>query len=184
LGVEGDRRRNIRLALAAAGLVVALGWLAFGVSPILIAFALALSVLLGSVCARAAGQTDIAPLGKVGRLTQFAAGSVAPGNAVANIVAGAGVSGNSAPAPSVLYALKVSGRLGTSPRAQIRAQLAGVALGSLLSVPIYLLLVKAHGLGGAHLPIPSALEWKAVAEVVAGPNALPPYALFTAVVAF
>jgi|GEM_PF-3974323 len=44
-------------------------------------------------------------LGKVGRLTQFAAGALAPGNAVANTVAGAVVSGDSAQAVSVLYAI-------------------------------------------------------------------------------
>jgi uncharacterized oligopeptide transporter (OPT) family protein len=52
--------------------------------------------------------------------------------------------------------------------------LMGTALGAVLCVPAYLLLVRAHGIASARLPMPSAVQWKAIGEVVSrGSAALP-----------
>jgi uncharacterized oligopeptide transporter (OPT) family protein len=75
--------------------------------------------------------------------------------------------------------LKTGHLLGASPRKQLVAQLAGIAAGILLCVPIYLLVTSAYALGSDKLPAPSAFAWKAMAEVLAGGfDALPTKAVF------
>jgi len=165
------------LVLLAIVVIVVLGRTVFACPPGAVLFALILSVILASVASRAAGQTDIVPLGKIGRITQLLFGVLAPGSAVINTVAGSVVAGDAAQTASVLYALQAGRKLAASPRQQIRAQLGGVLLGALVSVPIYVLFVKTYGLGSLELPVPSAVEWKAVAETVSrGMSGPPPLA--------
>ena len=48
---------------------------------------------------------------------------------------------------------------------------------ALVVVPVYVVIVKAYGIGTESLPAPSAISWKATAEAVrGGSRALPPYA--------
>lgn len=58
------------LALGSLALVVVTGNAVFGLGPIACVLLVLLSVVLGLVCARAAGQTDFAPAGNMGQLTQ------------------------------------------------------------------------------------------------------------------
>jgi uncharacterized oligopeptide transporter (OPT) family protein len=121
----------------------------------------------------------------MGRITQFLFGALSPGNPVVNTVAGSVVAGDAAQTVSTLRAFKAGELLGASPRFQIFAQVAGILAGTLVALPVYLLLVGTYGLATGPLPAPSAQEWKAVAEVVAaGPKAFPPYALSAAMIAF
>jgi uncharacterized oligopeptide transporter (OPT) family protein len=56
--------------------------------------------------------------------------------------------------------------------------IAGAIAGALVAAPAYLLLVRVHGIASPRLPMPSALQWNAVAQIVArGTAALPPGAL-------
>lgn len=167
-------RWELFAALAAALLAVVVGRLEFGLSPLHTLAAIALSLVLGSVCARAAGQTDISPVSQAGQLTQVIYGALAPGNLVVNVAAGSVVAGDAAQVGVTLWSLKSGALLGASPRKQGVAALAGALAGGLISVPIYTLLVGAYGLASKRLPAPSALQWKAIAEVVAkGVGALP-----------
>jgi uncharacterized oligopeptide transporter (OPT) family protein len=146
--------------------------------------ALALSVLGASICARSAGLTDLSPLGSVGQITQAAYGGLAPGNAAVNVAAGSVVAGAATQTSVLLWSLK-AGRLLRAPvRGQITAALVGCAVGALVCMPAYSILLRAYGLTSPELPMPTVLQWKAMGEVVAqGFSALPPGALQAALVA-
>jgi uncharacterized oligopeptide transporter (OPT) family protein len=84
-----------------------------------------------------------------------------------------------------LWSLKAGHLLRASPARQLRAQLVGVLVGAVVSVSAYLLLVKAYGLGSETLPVPTAHQFRAVAELATlGLSGLPPYAAQAAAIGF
>jgi uncharacterized oligopeptide transporter (OPT) family protein len=172
---------NLWAAPAGLALVIILvGWAVFGINPALTLLALALSVLLSTVCARATGETDIAPITQMGQLTQLSAGMIAP-TAASNILSGAVVSGVSSQTAQTLWSLKAGALLGANQRSVIRAQLVGIVTGALVVVPAYQLVSKAYGLGSASLPAPAAAAWRGLAGLVhSGFKGLPPGALAAA----
>jgi uncharacterized oligopeptide transporter (OPT) family protein len=156
---------------------VALAWAFFGVRPWMGLVAVAASVLMAAVAARAAGETDLVPNGPLGKVTQLIFGLIAPGNVTANLMAANITSGSAAHAAEILTDLKTGHLVGASPRAQLVAQLCGIAVGSLCCVPAYFLLTASAKLGSPELPAPAALPWRAMAEfLVKGAGSLPPYA--------
>jgi uncharacterized oligopeptide transporter (OPT) family protein len=161
-------RLGALLALAAAAVLVVAGALGFGLHPAETAVALAATLVATAACARAAGRADIAPAGELGQIVQAGHGAAAPARAAQGIAAGAIPAGVAVHASVVLWSLQVGRRLGASPVLQARAQLLGVALGSIVAVPVYELLVGAYGLGSAALPVPYAERWRALADVIAG----------------
>jgi uncharacterized oligopeptide transporter (OPT) family protein len=180
--------REARVAAAgvavAALATVALARIGFGLPAWQGVVALGFGAALSVVCARAAGQTDIAPAAEMGQLTETAWGALAPSGPVVTIGAGAIPAGQAAETAVALWALQAGRRLGATPRLQARAQLVGIVLGALVAVPAYLLLVRVDGIGTAALPAPFASQWKSVAEVVTrGAGALPPGAGWAAALA-
>jgi uncharacterized oligopeptide transporter (OPT) family protein len=147
---------------------VGLGISGFGLEPWQAAAALLLAPLLATVCARAAGQTDIAPLGEVGQLTQAGAGLLGGATPATSIGAGAIVSGAAAQAGVSLWALRAGRELGASSRAQAAGLLIGAIAGAAVAPPAYLLLTAAHGVGTEALPVPGAQPWRAVALAAGG----------------
>ncbi len=186
--VASDRSRaRLQAALLAAGAAlgtVVVGKVVFDLSPLHTVLALLLSVLGSSVCARSAGLTDFSPLGTVGQATQAVYGALAPGQPAVNVAAGSVVAGAATQTSMLLWSLK-AGRLLRAPvRGQAAAALAGCVVGAVLCMPAYGLLLRAYGLTSPDLPMPTALQWKAMGEVVAqGLAALPPGALRAVVVA-
>jgi len=180
--VAADRSRARLLAVvlcgtAALGTVV-IGWIVFDLRPLHTVLALVFSVLGASVCARSAGLTDFSPLGPVGQLTQAIYGGLAPGQPAVNIAAGSIVAGDATHTGVVLWSLKASHGLGASVRNLVVSAVIGCVLGALLCVPAYALLVRSYGLASPQLPVPTAVQWKAMAEVVAhGVGSLPPGAV-------
>lgn len=176
--------RIFALAGLAAAVALAAAWQLFGLNPLFGALALLLSVLLGAVCGRAAGQTDVSPVSQMGQLTQAIFGPATHGRVAANLGVGA-LAGDVAQVGPTLWSLKTGFLLGASPRAQAIAALWGTLAGALISAPMYALLAGAYGVPGPRLPAPSALQFKAIAEVVAGSaQALPPGAAVAALTAF
>jgi len=134
-----------------------------------------IALLLTNVSARATGETDVAPVGAVGMLTQIAA---AGSGAVTSLLTGGASTASSTTACGVLYAFRAGHQLGASPRAQVGAHLLGAGLGAVVVVPVYYVVIKAYGIGTEAMPAPSAQSWKAMAEAIrGGAAALPPYAL-------
>ncbi|RKH29622.1 OPT family oligopeptide transporter [Corallococcus praedator] len=173
----GLPRWALGVAAVACVLAVVLGGVLFGLGVPSMVLALALLVPLCAVCARGAGQTDVSPVSQMGNLTQVVFGGVRPGELAPNVAAGSVVAGAAAQTGVSLWSLKAGHLLGASSSKQLAAQLVGVAVGAVVAVPAYLLLVDAYGLGTAALPVPAAAQFRAVAEVsVRGLAGLPPHA--------
>jgi uncharacterized oligopeptide transporter (OPT) family protein len=165
--------RVAALVGACAAFVIVLAWRLFDVSPWIGLVAITLALVLGSACARSAGETDVAPLGTMGNVTQLMLGSATRVHPVANAGAASIVAGSAALTVQTLETLKGGERLGSSPRRLMFAQFVGVVVGGVISAPIYQLFVRAYGLGTTALPAPSAKVWKSVAVLVSRGASLP-----------
>jgi uncharacterized oligopeptide transporter (OPT) family protein len=185
--VASDRSRaRLHAGLLAAGAAigtVVVGKIVFDLRPLYTVLALGLSVLGASICARSAGLTDLSPLGTVGQVTQALYGRLAPGQPAVNVAAGSVVAGAATQTSVLLWSLK-AGRLLRAPvRGQAAAALAGCVVGAFLCTPAYGLLLRAYGLTSADLPMPTALQWKVMGEVVAQGFAAFPAGALRAVIA-
>ena len=177
---EGDGAARPAGALGFPALVLgfvaisAVGRVVFGLHALGALVAVLAALVLAVVSSRAAGETDLAPVGQVGTLSQLLFSGYGP---IVSILAGAVSMGTASQAAQTLWAFKAGERLRGSPRAQLVAQLLGALIGGLVVVPVYLVIIKAYGIGTESLPAPSAISWRATAEAVRGGfAALPPYA--------
>jgi uncharacterized oligopeptide transporter (OPT) family protein len=163
---------------AASVFTIAVAAVVFGIPIYLSAIAIAMSWILAMVAVRSTGETDINPVGGMGKVTQLAYGGIAPGNIPTNLMA-AGITGAGASqAADMMQDLKTGWMLNASPRQQFKAQLIGIFSGVFLCVPTYYIMTQAYALGSAQLPAPAARAWKAVAELLAiGTDALPAMAV-------
>jgi uncharacterized oligopeptide transporter (OPT) family protein len=167
-----DARTLAALFIGSIVTLVIVGRAGLGVGPGATIVVVVLALLLTNVSARATGETDAAPVGAVGMLTQ---GAFAGAGAVTSLMSGGAVTGAASQAVGILYAFRAGDPVGASPRAQVGAQLVGAVVGALVVVPIYVVVVKTYGLGTEALPAASVQSWKAMAEAVQG-GALPPHA--------
>jgi putative OPT family oligopeptide transporter len=161
------------LVLAFVAIAV-VGRLVFGLHPLAALVAVLAALVLAVVSSRATGETDLAPVGQVGTLAQLLFSGYGP---ILSILAGSVSMGTASQAAQTLWAFKAGERLRGTPRAQLVAQLLGALIGGLVVVPVYLVIVKAYGIGTESLPAPAAMSWKATAVAVRGGlAALPPHA--------
>ncbi len=170
----------------AAGTVLAtvIGNLVFGIEWWMTVVAVALSSILAIVAVRSVGETDINPVGGMGKVTQLVYGGLAPGQMSTNLMAAAVTGAGASQAGDMMQDLKTGHLLGASPRKQFLAQLAGICAGVVFVVPVYMIFTDAYEVGGTKLPAPAAFAWKAMAELLAkGFEALPPHALEAVIVA-
>jgi uncharacterized oligopeptide transporter (OPT) family protein len=180
---EGTGRWVLGAGLVACGLVLGLGHGVFGLPWAHTLLMLVLVLPLSAVCGRGAGQMDVAPVGQMGQLAQAASGALFPGPPGLNVAAGSVVAGAVAQTGVSLWSLKAGHLLGAAPRRQLLAQMLGVLAGAAVGVPAYLLLVKTYGLGSEALPVPSARQFRALAELATqGLSGLPAYAAQAAAV--
>jgi uncharacterized oligopeptide transporter (OPT) family protein len=181
----GGMSRHLHVALVASGAAaLALSWVGLGVPLAACAIVLAGSVIAALVCARAVGETGLAPMGQLGQLTQVGHGVLTSSSAAVGVAAAAIVAGAIVQTSQTMESFRVGQLLRVPPARQAGAALLGVVVGTAAALPAYLLLVSAHGLGSEALPAPSALTWKAVAEVgVRGAAAVPDGAGIAALVA-
>ena len=151
----------------------------FDVSPMLTVLAILLSSVLAAIAVRSTGETDINPVGGMGKVTQLVYGGVAPGAMITNLMA-AGITGAGASqAADMMQDLKTGHMLGASPRKQFIAQLLGIGGGVVICVPVYQLFTSAYEVGGDRLPAPAAHAWKAMAELLTkGMDAMPHNAIY------
>jgi OPT family oligopeptide transporter len=133
-----------------------------GVISVLMTFFLAI------VACRATGETDITPIGAMGKITQLFYGVVAPTNITTNLMTAGVTAGAAASSADLLTDLKSGYLLGANPRKQFIAQFLGIFAGALVIVPaFYLIVPTANILGGEEFPAPAAQVWKGVAELLA-----------------
>jgi putative OPT family oligopeptide transporter len=171
----------IGLALASAS-TTTVAWLAFDIPPHLSVIAIALSAILANVAVRSTGETDINPIGGMGKVTQLVYGALSP--AMSTNLLAAGITGAGASqAGDMMQDLKTGYLLGASPRQQFKAQLIGILAGVGFAVGIFFLFRVAYGAGNidSPLPQPAAHAWRAMAEVLSkGLGTLPPNAVWAA----
>lgn len=155
-------------------LTMSIAWFAFDIPWYLSLVAIALSTVLSAVATRSLGETDINPIGGVGKVTQLVFGGIAPGQVTTNLMAAAITGGGASQAADMMQDLKAGHLLGASPRKQFIAQLWGICAGIILVVPVYTLFTTAYDLGSDELPAPAAKAWQAMAVLLAdGFDALP-----------
>lgn len=153
---------------------VVLGHLWFDISWWMGILAVVATFLLSIVAARATGETDVTPIGAMGKITQLIYGVVAPSNMTTNLMTASVTAGAASHSADLLTDLKSGYLLGGNPRKQTIAQLFGVLAGTLLCVPVYTIIAQPEKLGGPELPAPAAKVWAGVAEMLAkGLDALP-----------
>jgi len=167
-----ERAATSRAWRAGFGLMVAgvigamvVGQTVFQFHPLATLLAVAVALALGVVSCRAAGETDLAPVGPVGTVTQALFSRF---GAAVSMLAGSIAFGTSAQAAQTLWAFKAGQKVGATTRAQLVAQLTGALLGALIVAPVYLVVVRAYSIGSEALPAPAALSWKATAEAMRG----------------
>ena len=152
-----------------AVVMMVLGHAWFGISWWLGAIAVPLVFVFSLIGTNSTALTAITPTGALGKLTQLTYGLLAPGNITTNVMTAsitAEVSGNAA---NLLMDIKPGYMLGAKPRHQAIGHVLGAVSGLLISVPVWYL-VLVHGdisqYGTDKLPVPGAVTWKAVAEVL------------------
>lgn len=154
--------------------------LLFGIPLWLGVVAFGLSFLLAIVAARVSGETGIAPIGALGKVTQVSFGFLAPGSQTINLMAANVTGGAAGQCSDLLHDLKTGRMIGADLTAQIAAQVTGIVAGSFAGTLAYLILIPdpQEMLLTPEWPAPAVATWKAVAEVVAeGLNTIPPSSL-------
>ncbi|OGS11203.1 MAG: hypothetical protein A2234_07745 [Elusimicrobia bacterium RIFOXYA2_FULL_58_8] len=140
--------------------------------------AVILTFFLAMVAARATGESDITPIGAMGKITQLTFGILAPSNMVTNLMTASVTAGAAGSTADLLVDLKSGYLLGANPRQQFLAQFFGIFAGTLVVVPaFYILVPDASALGSDQWPAPSAQVWAAVAKLLSnGVHSLHPAA--------
>jgi uncharacterized oligopeptide transporter (OPT) family protein len=152
-------------------LVVVLAWLAFDVPLHYGALAVFMTFFLALVACRATGDTDITPIGAMGKITQLTYGVLIPQNYAANLMTASITASASGESADLLNDLKSGYLLGAHPRRQFVAQFLGIFTGAVASVLCYFVVVPdatvLTGRAGSppQFAAPSAQQWRAVAEL-------------------
>jgi OPT family oligopeptide transporter len=180
---EGDPRADVEIPLpwffrglaAAALLCVVTQYVVFGMPVWQTLIAIALSGVLALVGTRVTGETDISPIGAMGKVTQLVFAALAPQNPQANLMAAGITSAGAYNCSDLMQDLKTGRILGASPRKQLLAQLFGIVTGSLFTVLVFIKAFPVE-LIGTKYPAPSVITWKGMAELLTkGLGNLPPY---------
>ncbi|MFN7145440.1 MAG: OPT family oligopeptide transporter [Myxococcota bacterium] len=133
--------------------------------------AVGMTFFLALVACRATGESDITPVGAMGKIMQLTYGALIPQSTTANLMTASITASAAGSAADLLNDLKSGYLLGANPRRQFLAQFAGIFSGTAATVMgFYLLVPDATALNGAEgvapkFPAPAAQAWKAVAEV-------------------
>jgi uncharacterized oligopeptide transporter (OPT) family protein len=154
------------LAIAVA-LVAGVAKVMFDIPVWMGVLAAAIAFLLSIVACRSMGETDIAPLGPLGKIAQLIYAGVHPGHYATNLMTASVTGGSAAHSSDLLTDLKTGYLLGASPRRQFLAQLFGILAGAFFCGPAYMLLVRPEKIATAELPMPAAQQWAAVADLLA-----------------
>ncbi len=157
------------VGIAVAGIgVVSIQVVSFSIHWWMGIFSVLMTFFLAIVACRATGETDITPIGAMGKITQLFYGVIAPANITTNLMTACVTAGAAASSADLLTDLKSGYLLGANPRKQFIAQFLGIFIGAIVIVPaFYLIVPTADVLGGDKFPAPAAQVWKGVAELLA-----------------
>lgn len=161
-------RKWFFLSIAAALILsVALQTWLFGISWWAAIFAVLLSFVLAIVATRVAGETNVTPVGPMGKVTQLLFAVMLPKNASANLLGASITAGAASQCADLMHDLKCGYLLGAVARYQVISQAAGAVAGAAVGSAFYLILIPdpAAMLLTPEWPAPAVAMWKAVAEV-------------------
>eukprot|EP00854_Cymbomonas_tetramitiformis_P010394 gene10394-12293_t len=134
------------LLLASVGAMATMK-IAFGLPVWHTAVALGLSTVLSYVAVRCVGETNINPIGGIGKVAQLLFAALAPGDLVANVMHATVAASGASQAGDMSTDFKTGFLLRASPWKQFRAQLVGVPFGAVVSVLVYKLFERAYDIG-------------------------------------
>jgi hypothetical protein len=161
----------IGTAITGAG-VIAIASAFFGVPWYYGILAVGMTFFLSLVACRATGETDITPIGAMGKIMQLTYGVLIPQSTTANLMTASITSSASGASADLLNDLKSGYLLGANPRRQFVAQISGLLSGTIATVIGFHMLVPnatfltGDGTTPPKFPAPAAQTWKAVAEVM------------------
>jgi OPT family oligopeptide transporter len=156
--------------------------------PWLLAFvSLPLIFVLTVICTNSMALTSWMPTGALSKITQFTVGAVDRANPASNLLPAGMTSQIALNAASLLSDIKPGYMLGGKPRHQVIGHVIGIVSGALASVPLFFLLFLRPDANGVRdpanlisdaFPMPAAVQWRGVAEIIAkGFHGLPTSAL-------
>jgi len=165
----------------------------FGVSWLLSLVSLPLVFVLTVICTNSMALTSWMPLSAVAKITQFSVGMVDRVNPASNLLPATMTAQISMNAASLLSDIKPGYMLGGKPRHQVWGHVIGIVSGAVFSVPLFFLLflhpnaagvVDASQIISEKYPMPAAVQWRGVAEIIAkGFHGAPASAVTAAAVA-
>lgn len=176
----GSGRMQFAGFVLAAALAVALQIVLFGVHWTMALMAIPVAFVLATVAARVVGETSVAPIGAIGKVSQLSFGAMAPGQPITNLMTANVAGGAAGQAADLLNDFRAGHEVGAHPGRQVVAQCAGIVVGSLVSSFVYLALIPDPGtqLFTPEWPAPAVATWKAVAETLGdGLSGIAPSAL-------
>jgi len=169
--------------ICATILTASLAYIFFDIAIWMGVLAVMLSLLIASIAVRATGETDINPVGAMGKITQVVYGVLDPGRIPTNLMAAGITAAGASQAGDLMHDLKAGYMLKVSIRRQVITQLIGVVMGVFAVAAVYRLLTAAYEIPGDTFAGPAVIAWHAMAEVLAkGIASLPPGAIWAAVV--
>ncbi len=175
----GDVSRRWFFFSLTTAMIICVGlqtWL-FGIAWWAAIFAVLLSFVLAIVATRVSGETNVTPVGPMGKVTQLLFAVMLPKNASANLMGASITAGAASQCADLMHDLKCGHILGAVARYQVVGQIGGAIAGSLVGCAFYLILIPnpAEMLLTPEWPAPAVAMWKAVAEVFQrGLDSLPP----------
>ncbi len=165
----------------------------FGVPWLLSLVSLPLIFILTVICTNSMALTSWMPIGAVAKITQFSVGMVDRVNPASNLLPATMTAQISMNAASLLSDIKPGYMLGGKPRHQVWGHVIGIVSGAIFSVPLFFLLflrpdasgvVDATRIMSDAFPMPAALQWRGVAEIIAkGFHGAPHTAVMAAAIA-
>jgi putative OPT family oligopeptide transporter len=183
-GETSPREAGVLLRLggfaAAAALTVVLQVTLFDIHWTMAIVAIPLAFVLATVAARVVGETSVAPIGAIGKVSQLSFGAMAPGQPITNLMTANVAGGAAGQCADLLNDFRAGHEVGASPARQVVAQCGGVIIGSLAGSLVYLLLITdpSAQLLTPEWPAPAVATWKAVAETLSvGLSGIPQSAL-------
>jgi len=148
--------------------------------------AVLLSFALAVVASRVSGETNVTPVGAMGKVTQLAFAAIAPGNPAANLMSASVTAGAASQCADLMHDLKCGYLLGNIARYQVIGQITGSIVGAAVGSYFYLIMIPDPKtmLGTAEWPAVAVIQWKAVAEVFKnGIDSLPAGAVTAMIIA-
>ncbi|HEV3410646.1 MAG TPA: OPT/YSL family transporter, partial [Chthoniobacterales bacterium] len=165
----------------------------FGVPFWLAVISLPLIVVLTIICVNSMALTSWTPTGSLSKITQFTIGAIDRTNPASNLMTAGMTAEVASNAGNLLSDIKPGYMLGAKPRQQAAGHVIGIFAGALAATPLFFVLFlkpDAAGvrstatLGSDLFPMPSAMQWKGVAELIArGIASLPPSAVWSMLIA-